>query len=132
MFYRFQYEVRYQFNDAISAKPIYARRARLKPASFVGFATGEFRMKAANFEEAAFMANEELAVTTWGIRSIRGKLGEAKARITGSEVLIDGNWYDTRLVSQDVLNGAARGNVECLYISVGNTEENHGRLRVAA
>lgn len=132
MFYRFQYEVRYQFNDAISALPIHGLRTRFKPASFVGRATGEFKVKALNFDEARFIADEELASTAWGVRSLKGKAGDVRTRIIGSEVLIEGNWYDTSMVHPDVLNGVPSEPAERLYSSVGNTEGSHVRIDIAA
>lgn len=132
MFYRFQYEVRFQFNDAISARRTYAKRARLKPATFVGRAAGEFKVKALNYDEARFIADEELSATAWGVRSMKGKAGDARTRIIGSEVLIDGNWYDTSLVCQDCLNGVPHEHGERLYSGEGNTGGNYVRVELAA
>ena len=132
MFYRFQYEVRYQFNDAISALPLNGSRARFKPASFVGRANGEFKIKAPNFGEARFIAEEELLATSWGIRSLKEKAGEVRTRIIGSEVLINGIWHDTSLVCQDCLNGTPHDHGERLYSNVGNTEGSHVRIDIAA
>lgn len=132
MFYRFQYEVSYRFNDAISALPINARLARMKPTTFVGRARGELKVKSPNFDDARFIAHEQISGTTWGVRSIKGKAGTGRTRITGSEVLIGGNWYDTSEVCPDCLNGVPHKHDERLNIKMGNTEEYHGQLDSAA
>lgn len=132
MFYRFQYEVRFQFNDAISAQPIHAKRARFKPATFSGRAIGEYKVEAQSFDEARLIADDELTATSWGVRSLRRKAGDVRTRIIGAEVLIDGEWYDTSKVCHECLNGVPHEHGERLYSNVGNTERDYVRLDLAA
>lgn len=132
MFYRYHYEVIYSFQDAISATRSNRQRSKIESAKFVGKVLGELKIKASNFEEANAMVDDEVSSTRWGIRALKGKTGEAKMNILGSEVLVNGEWYDTSLVCQKCLNGVPHEHGRDLYIGMGITGDSHAKLEFAA
>ena len=132
MFYRFTYATHISFNDAIVSTPIYRMKGSVSPTVFTGKVVKEFKVKAANFDEAKTLFSSFLDGCKYDVRSLKAKEVNHEYEQVCSEVLINGTWCDTSRVCRDCLDGVPHEHRDHLNRSVRITGNGGGYLEFAA